>query len=103
MSSHGSRVDIYARPPNIVEVRLLDQGVFYSLDLSGKQLVIQRLALSAHIGYPQYLLKDHDERVMKFDGRRVVGFFNSVLNPSSPRFGEQMPPSCITNATCVFT
>jgi len=48
MSSRGSRVDMYARRPNMVEVRTLNQRVFEFLGMPDKQLVVQRLALSAH-------------------------------------------------------
>jgi hypothetical protein len=63
MLSRDSCVDSYARPPDIVEVRLLDQGVFYSLGMPGEQLIVQRLALFPHLEYPRrrrYLLKAGD-------------------------------------------
>jgi hypothetical protein len=53
MSSRGSHVDMYARRPNMVEVRMLDQRVFEFLGMPGKLLVVERLTPFAHVRYPR--------------------------------------------------
>jgi hypothetical protein len=49
LSSRGSRVDMYAGRPNMVEVRMLDQRVFEFLGMPGKHLVVERLTPFAHV------------------------------------------------------